>query len=150
MTGLLVGAKNSARPVPLLPRVLIAVAYPLLGRLILELLDRDVGCWNARIVAGPTETAVHGVDLQLVVMDGTTFRSCCREQLPGYPWAWIVVIGSEPDPAYRAAALRHGAGGWVASDDIADHLSAALRSALVSIHAPSPTVAATPTNDFGP
>lgn len=125
---------NAARAVPDPPRVLIAVAHPMLGRLILELLDREHDCWNVRLVDGAPETAAHEFDPDLVVVDGTAFLRCRREQLPGYPRIRIVVIASDPDPAYRVAALRHGANGWVASDNIAEQLPSALRSALVSIH----------------
>lgn len=137
MTGYLDGSTDAAQAVPAPPRVLVAVAHPVLGRLIVELLDRDPDCWNARLVDGALETAIREFDPELVVIDGTAFLGCRCEQWLGCLCTRIVVIGSEPDPAYRAVALRHGAGGWVASDDIADQLPPALRSALASILGPS-------------
>ena len=43
--------------------------------------------------------------------------------------------------AYMAAAMRHGAGGWVARDDVADRLSFEMRRALGCIHEPCPAPA---------
>lgn len=123
------------------PRVLIAVAHPAMRRLILELLEREHGCWTACPLETELAAAVHNLDPDLVVIDGANFPRCCRDDAVGFPCARIVVIGPEPDDAYMAAALHQGAGGWVARDDVADELSAAMRGALGCTHGPCPTPA---------
>lgn len=110
-------------------------------RLILDLLDREHGCWKACLLAGELDDAVHDLEPELVIVDGADFPRCCRGQLDDYPCDRIVVIGPEPDTAYQAAALRQGAGAWVARDDIADRLSAEMRGALGCTHGPCPTPA---------
>jgi DNA-binding NarL/FixJ family response regulator len=123
------------------PCVLIAVAHPAMRRLILDLLDREHGCWKACLVAGDLAGAVDELDPDLVIVDGADFPRCCRDELAGYPRDRIVVVGPEPDAAYMAAALRQGAGTWLARDDIGDRLSAEMRRTLGCSHGPCPTPA---------
>ena len=110
-------------------------------QLILDLLDREHGCWKARLLAGELAHAASDLHPDLVIVDGADFPRCCREELAGYPFGRIVVIGREPDRAYKAAALQHGAGAWVARDDIGDGLSAAMRRALGCKHGGCPSAA---------
>jgi DNA-binding NarL/FixJ family response regulator len=127
------------------PRVLIAITHPAMRRLILELLDREHGCWQACLLDRELDAAMHGLKPDLVIIDGAAFPHCCYGQPDGYPRDRIVVVGPEPDTAYMTAALRNGAGGWVARDDIADRLSAEMRRALGCIHGPCPSPSATAT-----
>ena len=120
------------------PTVLVAVAHPMMRRLILDLLDREHGCWTASLLSGELGDALRTGTPDLVVVDGADFPRCRRDQLSGYPCSRIIVVGPEPDAAYRAAALRDGAGAWVARDDVADRLSAEMRSALGCTHRPCP------------
>lgn len=120
------------------PLVLIAIAHPAMRRMIVELLDREHGCWHACVLGGPLQPVLGVPSPDLIIVDGVDFPRSCRELLPGYPANRIVVIGPEPDAAYRAAALCSGAGGWVARDDIADQLSATMRVALGCRHGPCP------------
>lgn len=120
------------------PRVLIALAHPAMRRLILELLHREPGCWTASINSGELAGAVRDLSPDLVIIDGADFPTVCDHELAGYQVNRIVVIGRQPDPAYLLAALRHGAGAWVARDDVADQLSSAMRHALGCRHEPCP------------
>jgi hypothetical protein len=121
------------------PRVAVAVAHPAMRRMILELLEREHGCWNALVGDDDLCSIMHELQPDLVIVDSAAFpdRSC--HQLGVYPCERIVVVGPEPDVAYKAVALQQGAGGWVARDDVADDLSAEMRKALGCIHSPCPT-----------
>lgn len=121
------------------PRVLIAITHPTMRRMILELLGREHGCWQTCLLDRELEVAMQELEPDLVVIDSAAFPQCCRSQPDGYPRDRIVVVGPEPDTAYMAAALRDGAGGWVARDDIADRLSTEMRRALGCVHEPCPS-----------
>lgn len=108
-------------------------------RLILDLLNREHGCWKACLLTGELASAVHDLDPDLVIVDGADFPRCCRDQLAGYRRDRIVVVGPEPDVAYMAVALHQGAGAWVARDDVADRLGTEMRRALGCHHGPCPT-----------
>ena len=120
------------------PLVLVAIAHPAMQRMILELLEREHGCWHVRLLDQDLPAAMRYLAPDLVIVDSAAFPRCCRDRTGGYPRDRIVVVGPEPDAAYMAAALRHGAGGWVARDDVADSLSAEMRRALGCIHEPCP------------
>ena len=107
-------------------------------RLILELLDRETGCWGASLLSGALPGAVRELRPHLLIVDGIDFPRLCGGELDGYRRDRIVVIGQEPDAAYRMAALRRGAGAWVARDDVADNLIAEMRGALGCSHGPRP------------
>lgn len=104
-------------------------------QLIADLLDREFGCWEASPLAGDLAAVIAELHPDLVVIDGADFH---RGTLAGYPCNRMVVIGPEPDIAYRTAALRNGAGGWVARDDLAEQLGAEMRHALGCSHGPCP------------
>ena len=107
--------------------VVVAVAYLSMRRMITELLERDQEPWLV------TSTSI--VDLarlidrhypDALIVDATDFPSCCGPECGGFPAAQVVVIGREPDHAYRAEAFRGGAGAWIAADAIGDELCARL------------------------
>ena len=123
------------------PLVLVAIEHPAMQRMILELLEREHGCWNIRLLDQDLPEAIRLLAPDLVIVDSAAFPGCCRDRAGGYPCDRIVVVGPEPDAAYMAAALRNGAGGWVARDDIADRLSSEMRRALGCIHEPCPAPA---------
>ena len=120
------------------PLVLVAIAHPAMQRMILELLEREHGCWRACLLDQDLPAAMNDLAPDLVIVDSAAFPRCCRDRTGGYPRDRIVVVGPEPDAAYMAAALRDGAGGWVARDDIAECLSLEMRKALGCIHEPCP------------
>ena len=121
------------------PRVLVALSHPLMRQFTLELLDRDHGCWSAVALDGaePLE-AMRALRPDLVVLDAATFRACNCADGCEYPCDRMVVVGPEPDTAYRSAVLGDGAGGWVARDDVAEQLSDAMRRALGCTHRTCP------------
>lgn len=123
------------------PRVLVALAHPAMQRFTIELLEREHGCWVAWPLDGDLDTALRTQRPDLVVLDASTFAACCTGGQCGYRCDRMVVIGPEPDRAYRDAALNGGAGGWVPRDSLADELSGAMRAALGCCHGPCPAPA---------
>ena len=120
------------------PRVVIAVAHPAMRRMILELLEQEHGCWQPCLLDQDLPTAMRDLTPDLVIIDGAAFPQCCCDQSDDFPRERIIVVGPEPDPAYMTLALSDGAGGWVARDDVAERLSAEMRTALGCIHEPCP------------
>lgn len=49
-----------------------------------------------------------------------------------------MVIGPEPDSAYRLAALAQGAGAWISRDRVGEELGPEMRRMLGCIHDPCP------------
>lgn len=123
------------------PLVLVAIEHPAMQRMILELLQREHGCWNVRLPDQSLAAAMLCLAPDLVIVDSAAFPRCCRDRGGDYPCDRVVVVGPEPDAAYMAAAFRNGAGGWVARDDVADRLSFEMRRALGCIHEPCPAPA---------
>lgn len=121
------------------PRVLVAIIHPAMRRLILELLEREHGCWEARAVDTDLAAAIRDQAPDLVIIDSSAFPECCCQNVDGFPRDRVVVVGPEPDAAYMAAALRDGAGGWLARDDVAERLSTEMRGALGCVHGPCPS-----------
>lgn len=121
------------------PRVLVALTHPMMRRFTLELLDRDHACWSAEALDG--DDVLRAVQCQrpdLVILDASAFSACHCAEGCDFPWGRMVVVGPERDLDYRAVVLGHGAGGWVARDDVAEQLSAAMRAALGCTHSVCP------------
>ncbi len=107
------------------PVVLVAVRHPLLRRWTTELLDGACGCW-ATVVSDDDELLAHAIariNPDVVAVDSFEFPACCQTALTELRPSQVVVIGPEPDHAYRQSALDLGAGGWVSQDRIADDLA---------------------------
>lgn len=115
-----------ARPAP--PVVLVAITHPLMCRWTTEVLDQHEGCWTTvrRDGAEMLVTVMERIRPDVVVVDSVDFPSCCRAALDALPPERAIVIGPEPDPAYRDAALAQGAGGWVSQDSLGGELCSAL------------------------
>lgn len=118
------------------PRVLVAIRHPTMCRYTAELLARECGCWAATETGGSEmlTDALLRVHPDLLVVDDGDFPACCRTALESFPPERVVVVGREPDPSYRSAALHEGAGAWVARDRMADDLVPAMRAALGCRH----------------
>ena len=108
--------------------VLVALTHPLMCRWTRDLLTTNEGCWTtvARHPGELVATAMERTDPDVVVVDSLDFPSCCRAALDALPEERVIVIGPEPDGAYRKVALAQGAGGWVSRDHLAGDLSTAL------------------------
>jgi DNA-binding NarL/FixJ family response regulator len=122
------------------PVVLVAVRHPVMRRWVVELLASEHGCWRPT-EPGDGELLGHAIartSPELVVVDHADFPACCREALDSLPPERVVVVGPEPDVAYRDLALGLGAAGWVSRDEVGEGLSAVMRSALGCVHAPCP------------
>jgi DNA-binding NarL/FixJ family response regulator len=122
------------------PSVIVAVAHRGLRRLIVELLERDHGCWKPDGVREPADLVgkLAAAQPDLVIVDARDFPRCSRELLGSFPAQQVVVIGPEPDPAYEHAARSGGAGAWLARDRVGEDLSACMRTALGCTHGPCP------------
>ena len=112
------------------PRVVVAVPHRAMRDFIVELLYRDRDHWAVSAVDDVSElddsSSSHP---DLVIVDTADFAGCCRRLPASMARARIVVIGPEPDPAYRGAALHCGAGAWLSRERVAEELCDALRSA---------------------
>jgi hypothetical protein len=71
------------------------------------------------------------------VIDTADFPACFTA-LAHIPRDRIIVIGPEPDPAYRKVAMSNGAGGWLPRDDVGSTLSSEVRRLLGCRHDPCP------------
>lgn len=120
------------------PCVLIAIAHPVMRRLILELLNRDQGSWTAILLDADLASALRSFCPDLVILDSVDLSRFGDDRMVGFSRSRIVVVGPEPDVAHRNPALGRGAGAWVARDEIADQLAPAMRRALVQQNVPFP------------
>ncbi len=112
------------------PHVALVVTHRTMRSLIVELLERDLGCWTVSAIRDVSEIEHVATPPDLVIVDTADFDAV-RCQLPAtFALALVVVIGPEPDPAYREAAVRFGAGAWLSRDRIAEELCPALCSTL--------------------
>lgn len=122
------------------PRVLVAMRHPSMLRFTRELLERECGCWVATETHtdGSLSRTIDEVGADLVVIDVADIPASCVTALARVPLERVIVIGPEPDPAYRAAALRCGAAAWLARDEVADRLGDEMRRVLGCRHDPCP------------
>ena len=122
------------------PRVLVAMTHPAMLRFTRQLLERECGCWVASEAhrGAILAMAVDETSPDLVVIDAADFPACCLAALDRIPRERVIVIGPEPDHAYRDAALANGAAAWVARDEVADRLGAEMRRVLGCRHDPCP------------
>jgi len=89
----------------------MAVAHHAMRALIVDLLARQQPGWAVSAVDGPAEVgAVLAWNPDVTVVDAADFAGCCGDRLGSFPAKRVVVIGPEPDPAYRQATLDKGAG----------------------------------------
>ena len=122
------------------PRVLLVMAHRAMRDLTCELLEREFGCWVATDVR-PGEALGSTLDRlapDLLVIDAAGFPVSCLDALEHIRPGRIIVVGPEPDPAYRETALAGGAGGWLPRDRVAEELGPEMRRVLHCTHAPCP------------
>lgn len=122
------------------PTVLVGIRHRVMRRWTIDLLETEHGCWTVA-APRPGELLVDAIERsqpELVVVDDADFPACCRAALDALPPERVIVIGPEPDAAYRDHALSNGAGGWVCRDHVGEELSTAMRLALGCRHAPCP------------
>jgi DNA-binding NarL/FixJ family response regulator len=120
------------------PTVLVAIRHSVMRRWTGELLASEHGCW-AVVEPHGREMLADAIDRaqpDLVIVDSVDFPACCEAALRALPSARVIVIGPEPDRAYRSRALALGAGGWVCRDHVGEELSGAMREALGCRHHP--------------
>lgn len=122
------------------PRVLIGVRHAVMRRFAVELVRREHRCW---VATEPEEgellaDAIRRLDPDVLVVDDGDFPACCRAAIAAFPRARVVVVGTEPDDAYEAAAFRAGAGAWVPRERVGEALGTVMREVLGCRHAPCP------------
>lgn len=118
------------------PRVLVMMRHTAMLRFTREMLERECGCWVST-EAGTGQALAAALDRfapDLLVIDAADFPACCFTALAPIARGRVIVIGPEPDRAYRQAAMSNGAGGWLARDHVASELSSELRSVLGCRH----------------
>ena len=116
--------------------VLDAIDHPVMRRWSRELLEGAGGCWCVD-EPGPGEMvadAIGRTSPAVLVVDDTEFPACCRTAIDAYPPDRVIVIGTEPDSVYRAAAIDAGAGGWVSRDHVGEQLAVLIRRSLGCPH----------------
>ena len=125
------------------PRVLVAVRHPVMRRYAAELLARECGCWaSSDIAAGEMlPAAIDRFRPDLLVVDAGDFPACCQASIDAFPRDRVVVIGPEPDPSYRAAALANGAAACVTRDNLGETLVPTMRAILGCRHEHCPPAA---------
>lgn len=119
------------------PRVLVAIRHPGMRRFTQELLRREHHSW---VAAGTADGELLADSLRrahpdLLVIDAGEFPACCRA-LDAFPRDRVIVVGPEPDAAYRAAVLRHGAGAWIPRERVGEELGPSMRKVLGCRHDP--------------
>jgi len=122
------------------PHVLVVMQHPTMLRFTRELLEREFGCWVATDVRTGDALAdtLDRIAPDLMIIDAAAFPACCRAALSHIARDRVIVIGPEPDPAYRAAALTGGAAGWLPRDRVGEELAAEMRRVLGCEHDPCP------------
>lgn len=122
------------------PRVLVVMRHPTMLRFTRELLDREFRCWLATELGVGQQLAdtLDRMTPDLMIIDAADFPSCCLAALARIPRQRVIVIGPEPDPSYRAAALANGAGAWISRDRVGEELAQEMRTILGCIHDPCP------------
>lgn len=130
-----------------LPVVLDAIRHLVMRRWSHELLGVEPGCWTvAQPDAGEMLVdAIARTEPDVVVVDMVDFPACCLAALDALPPGHVVVIGPEPDLAYRTAALAQRAAAWVSRNHVGDELGAAVRTALGCPYEVCPEEMALPT-----
>lgn len=114
------------------PVILDAIRHPVMRRWSYELLVSERGCWTVA-QAAPGEmlaAAITRSEPDVVIVDTVDFPACCQATLDTLPPGHVIVIGPEPDAAYRSAAMAQGAAGWISREDVGGELGPAVRRAL--------------------
>ena len=120
------------------PCVLIAIAHPVMRRLIRQLLNRENDGWAVILLDTDLAAALLASRPDLLVLDSADLFRFGSDGLNGFPKSHIVVVGPEADVDYRNVTAGRGAGAWVARDELADDLAPAMRRVLAKQTASTP------------
>lgn len=115
------------------PHVVVVIAHRAMRELTVELLRGDHGRWTVSAVSSASEVDNDASTSDLVVIDTADLDSVRRLLPATLALARVIVIGPEPDLAYRNAALQCGAGGWLSRDRIAEELCDGVCSTLADV-----------------
>lgn len=125
--------------------VVVAVTHHTLRQLIVDLLEQDHASWEPHALAdrGGLAALVTAARPDLVVLDDGNL-AWCRELFPVFSPQRVIVIGPEPDVAYKRAARRAGAGAWLTRDRVGEDLITCMRTVLGCMRDPCSDLAAVP------
>lgn len=117
-------------------RILVAIRHRPMRRLTRLMLEHDTpGCLVEELRTGELLVdAVARVGPAVLVVDTEDFPACCEATLESFPPRRVIVIGPEPEAAYRAHALAGGAGAWVPRELISQDLRGELGAVLGCTH----------------
>lgn len=118
------------------PRVLVVMGHSAMLRLTREVLERECAC-SVAAEARTGEALADAIDRfapDVLVVDTADFPGCCGSALERIPPRQVIVIGPEPDPAYRSAALDNGAGAWIPRERVGEDLARETRRILGCVH----------------
>ncbi len=106
------------------PRIVVAVAHPTMRRYLCDLIEQSCRCWLATTSSDADElqAALGTLRPDVLVVDHALRPINVHRPQAAFPAAQVLVIGPEPDPAYRAAAIGGGAGAWLSRDDLETEL----------------------------
>jgi DNA-binding NarL/FixJ family response regulator len=106
------------------PRIVVAVAHPTMRRYLCDLIEQNCRCWLATTSSDPDElqAALGRLCPDVLVVDHALRPVNGNRRQAAFPAAQVLVIGPEPDSAYREAAIDGGAGAWLSRDDLETEL----------------------------
>lgn len=109
-----------------IPRFLVAMGHPTTRRYVCDLVEQHCRCWIATASPEPALLAAALDDLRpdALIIEAATLNDAAAALTDQV--THIVVIGPQPDTAYRDLALEAGADAWVARDRVATDLVAVL------------------------
>lgn len=102
--------------------------------LIVDLLKRDGGRWVVSAIDSVSKLSdISPLCPDLVVVDIADFAAVHQQLAAHFAIDRVVVIGPEPDPAYRQAAMSRGTGAWLSRERVGEDLCDALHSTLAHV-----------------
>lgn len=130
------------------PHVVVVIAHRRMRELTVELLRGDRGRWAVSAVSSASEVDNDASTSDLVVIDTADLASVRRTLPATLALARVIVISPEPDLAYRNAALRCGAGGWLSRDRVAEDLCDTVCATLADVRRSQRTSAEQPSESI--
>lgn len=113
--------------------VLVVIRHPAMCRYTCQLLACACGCQPLTPRSGETlAVALSRANPNLLIVDTGDFPAYWQQALAGYPPQRVVVVGPDPSPDYRHAALFQGAAAWMPRDRLGDELPAVVNQLLAA------------------
>jgi DNA-binding NarL/FixJ family response regulator len=111
---------------PTIPRFLIAMRHPTSRRYVSDLIEQHCRCWIATTSPDGDEViaALDELRPDALLIEASLLNETATDL--GKRTTHLVVIGPQPDDAYRDIALRAGADAWISRDQLATQLVPAI------------------------